>query len=151
MPINVHVSAPLVTVPVELTDRIVLGVTAGLILVSLYLLAMPGEIGGIVLSRLLKMMVVAGTVAGLLVVASSWGLVNPDMPWNVYVPALVILLLTPVLAAKSGRVRLLVRRRGVRPKSYLSLVSPKNAMASLNIKSWIEERRQQKAAGRRRH
>ena len=61
---------------------------------------------------------------------------------------LVMIVLTPVMAAKAGMVRLLVKRRGVRSGSYSTLVSPKDKLAS--AEAWLlwKSRRAKNAAGR---
>ena len=62
-------------------------------------------------------------------------------------PVLVVVGLTPVLAAKAGMVRLLVRRRGVRSASYSNLVSPRDAMAGAEAWLWSQSPQRKSAAG----
>ena len=56
------------------------------------------------------------------------------------VPAVVLVAFTPILAAKAGMVRLLVRRRGVRSASYSTLVSPKDGLAGAEAGLWWKSR-----------
>ena len=60
---------------------------------------------------------------------------------------LVVVGLTPVLAAKAGMVRLLVRRRGVRSTSHSGLVSPKDALATAEVLLWWQSPQRKSAAG----
>ena len=62
-------------------------------------------------------------------------------------PVLLIVALTPVLAARAGMVRLLVRRREVRSGSYSNLVSPKDAFAGAEAWLWWQSRQRKSAAG----
>ena len=52
-----------------------------LILGSWYMLAVPGEIGGQLLVRVLSGLRVAGTLMGLWVVVVVWGVVGPELSW----------------------------------------------------------------------
>ena len=62
-------------------------------------------------------------------------------------PVLPIVALTPVLAARAGMVRLLVRGREVRSGSYSNLVSPKDALAGAEAWPWWQSRQRRSAAG----
>ena len=53
----------------------------------------------------------------------AWGVLGIELLWSMMAPVLVMIVVTPILAAKAGAVRLLVRRRGVRSASYSNLVS----------------------------
>ena len=100
-----------------------------------------GEIGGQPLVRVLSELKVAGSLLGLWVVLVTWGVVNPGLSWVMMAPALVMMVLTPILAAKFGVVRLVVKRRGVKSASYSNLVSPKDALAGAEAYLWRRARR----------
>ena len=100
-----------------------------------------GAVGGQRLIRVLSWLRVAGTLLGLWVVLVASGVVSPSLSWPMMAPALLMVALTPVVAAKVGVVRLVVKRRGVRSTSYSTLVSPKNAMAGAEAWLWWKSRR----------
>ena len=137
---------PLVTLPELIMGWGTVAVAVSLLLSSLYMLAVPGEFGGQPLVRVLSGLRVVASVLGLWVVAGVWEVVSPELSWPMVAPALVVVGLTLVLAAKVGMVRLLVRRRGVRSGSYSALVRPKDALATAEVLLWSQSR-QSKSAG----
>ena len=127
---------PLVTLPELVMGWGTVAVAVALLLLSLWTLAVPREFGGQPLVRILSGLGVVASLLGVWVVFRTWGVVSPEVSWPMAAPALVVVGLTPVLAAKAGMVRLLVRRRGVRSTSYSNLVSPKDALARAESSIW---------------
>ena len=138
---------PLVTLPELVMGWGTVAVAVALLLSSLYMLSVPGEFGAQPLVRVLSGLRVVGSLLGLWVVAGAWGVVSPELSWPMMAPVLVVIGLTPVLAAKAGVVRLLVRRRGVRSGSYSNLVSPKDALAGAEAWLWSQGRRPGASSG----
>ena len=136
--------APLVTLPELVMGWGTVAMAVGLLLLSLWMLAVPGEFGGQPLVRVLSGLGVVGSLLGVWVVVSAWEVVSPALSWPMMAPVLVVVGLTPVLAARVGMVRLLVRRRGVRSASYSGLVSPKDALAGAEAWLWWQSRRRNK-------
>ena len=137
---------PLVPLPELITGWGTVAMAVALLLSSLWMLAVAGEFGGQPLVRVLSGLTVAGSLLGLWVVMGAWGVVGPELSRLMMAPVLVVVGLTPVLAARAGMVRLLVRRRGVRSASYSALVSPKDALAGAEAWLWSQSR-QRKSAG----
>ena len=142
--------APLVTIPELIMGWGTVATAVALLLSSLWMLAVPGEFGGQPLVRVLLGLRVAGGLLGIWVVVGAWGVVSPGLSWPMMAPVVVVVGLTPILAARAGMVRLLVRRRGVRSASYSNLVSPKDALAG--AEAWLSwrERLERSDARRRR-
>ena len=137
---TLSVGRPLATFPTAIMSWGPLAGAVGLIMASWYMLLVPGEIGGQPLARVLSGLRIAGCLLGLWVVVGAWGVVDSELSWAMMAPVLVLIVLTPVLAAKAGMVRLLVRRRGVRSGSYSTLVSPKDALANAEAFLWWKSR-----------
>ncbi len=127
---------PLVTLPELIMGWGTVVVAVALLSLSLWMLAVAGEFGGQPLVRVLSGLRVVASLLGLWVVVGTWGVVSPGLSWPMMAPVLVVVALTPVLAARAGMVRLLVRRRGVRPGSYSTLVSPRDALAGAEALLW---------------
>ena len=138
---------PLVTLPELVMGWGTVAAAVGLILASLWMLAVPGEFGGQPLVRVLSGLGVVASLLGVWVVVGAWEVVSPELSWPMMAPVLVAVGLTPVLAAKAGMVRLLVRRRGVRSESYSNLVSPKDALAGAEAWLWSQSQSRSKNAG----
>ena len=138
---------PLVTLPELVMGWGTVAVAVSLSLLSLWMLAVPGEFGGQPLVRILFGLRVAGSLLGVWVVVGAWGVVSPGLSWPMMAPVVVVVGLTPVLATKAGVVRLLVRRRGVKSASYSNLVSPKDALAGAEAWLWSGAWRTEKASG----
>ena len=123
------------------------GASIAMIMASWYMLSVPGAVGGQSLIRVLSWLRAAGIVIGVWVVMVAWGVVSPALSWPMMASALAAVALTPVLAAKAGAVRLVVKRRGVRSASCSTLVSPKNAMAEAEAWLWWKSRHRKIVAG----
>ena len=132
-------------VPLATLPELVMGwgtVAAAIsLLLSLYMLTVPGEFGGQPLVRVLSGLQVVGGLLGMWVVVSAWGVVSPELSWPMKALVLVAVGLTPVLAAKAGMVRLLVRRRGVKSPAHSNLVRPRDALAGGEAWLWSQSRR----------
>ena len=139
---------PLATLPELIIGWGTGAVAVALLLSSLYMLSVPGEFGGQALVRVLSGLRVVGSLLGVWVVVGAWGVVSPGLSWPMMALALVLVGLTPVLAAKAGVVRLLVRRRGVRSASYSALVAPKDALASAEAWLWSQSPQHKDEVGR---
>ena len=100
------------------------------------MLAVPGEFGGQPLVRVLSGLGAVGSLLGVWAILGAWGVVSPELSWPMMAGVLMVVGLTPVLAAKAGVVRLLVRRRGVTSASYSNLVGPKDALAGAEAWLW---------------
>ncbi len=107
------------------------------------------RVGGKTLTVTLDAIAVIGVLIGLYVVAGIWDIVSPSLSWPIQVPIWVLVALTPILAAESGSIRLLVRRRGRRSSSYSPLVEPKNALAHFDIWEWWNRWRRDGVNGQR--
>ena len=140
---------PLVTLPELMMGWGTVAMAVALLLSSLYMLAVPGEFGGQPLVRVLSGLGAIGSLLGLWAVVGAWEVVSPGLSWPMMAPALLIVALTPVLAAKAGMVRLLVRRRGVKSPAYSNLVSPKDALAGAEAWLWGQSRQRKSARGLR--
>ncbi len=138
---------PLLTLPELIMGWGTVAVAVSLLLSSLWMLGVPGEFGGQPLVRVLSGLRVAGSLLGVLVVLGAWGVVSPGPSWPMMAPVLVAVGLTPVLAAKAGMVRLLVRRRQVKSASYSNLVRPKDALAGAEAWLWSQSQGRSKSAG----
>ena len=141
---------PLVTLPELVMGWGTVAVAVALLLSTLWMLAVPGEFGGQPLVRILSGLRAIGSLLGVWVGLVIWGVVSPEMSWPMMPPVLVVVGLTPVLAAKAGMVRLLVRRRGVRSASYSNLVSAKDALAGAEAWLWAQSRQRKSAGGPKR-
>ena len=129
---------PLVTLPELIMGWGTVAAAVSLLLSSLWMLAVPGEFGGRPLVRVLSGLGVVASLLGVWVVIGAWGVVGPGLSWPMMGPILVAVALTPVLAARVGMVRLLVRRRGVKSASYSNLVSQKDALAGAEEWLWSQ-------------
>ena len=138
---------PLVTLPELVVGWGTVAVAVALLLSSLWMLAVPGELGGQPLVRVLSGLRVVASLLGMWLVLGAWGVVSPELSWPMTAPVLVLVGLTPVLAAKAGMVKLLVRRRGVRSASYSNLVSPKDALAGAEAWLWSQSPQRKSAGG----
>ena len=138
---------PLVTLPELVMGWGTVATAVAMLLSSMWMLAVPGEFGGQPLVRVLSGLRVVASLLGVWVVLGAWGAVSPELSWPMMAPVLVVVGLTPVLAAKAGVVRLLVRRRGVRSASYSNLVSPKDALSGAEAWLWSNSQGQSRNAG----
>ena len=138
---------PLVTLPELITGWGTVAAAVSLLVLSSYMLTVPGEFGGQPLVRVLSGLRVVMSLLGVWVVAGAWAVVSAELSWPLTALALLPVGLTPVLAAKAGRVRLLVRRRSVRSGSYSNLVSPKDALAGAEAWLWWQSRQSKSAGG----
>ena len=138
---------PLVTLPELIMGWGTVAVAVALLLSSLWMLAVAREFGGQPLVRVLSGLMVVGSLLGLGVVVGAWGVVSPELSWPMMAPVLVVVGLTPVLAAKAGMVRLVVRRRGVKSASYSNLVAPKDALAGAEAWLWRQTPQRKSAGG----
>ncbi len=138
---------PLVTLPELTMGWGTVVVAVALLSLSLWMLAVPGEFGGQPLFRVLLGLRVVASLLSAWVVVGAWGVVTPELSWPMMAPVLVVVGLTPVLAAKAGMVRLLVRRRGVRSGSYSNLVSPKDSLAGAEAWLWSQSQGRSEGAG----
>ena len=111
-----------------------------LLSLSLWMLAVPGEFGGQPLVRVLSGLRVVASLLGVWAVVGAWGVVSPELSWPLAALVLLLVVLTPVLAARAGMVRLLVRRRGVKSGSYSALVRPRDALAGAEAWLWSQGR-----------
>jgi len=140
---------PVVTFPEAIAAWSVVGMSIALLLLLVGIFVFGDErVGGKAVADILDAIAVIGALIGLYVVAGFWEIVFPSLSWPMQVPVWVLVALTPILAALSGLVRLLVRRRGRRSSSYSPLVEPKNALARFDIWQW-RNRRQSGVNGRR--
>ena len=138
LPSDLPFAVPLATFQLEITNWTVWGMVILLGVLSAYFLTVPGEIGGRKLARNLSVLTLLSSLVGVWTVAGMWALVAPTLPWTVNVPVAGLVILSPVLAAKAGKVRLLVRRRKVRPDSYQTLVEQRTPEARARIASLLE-------------
>ncbi|MCH8206647.1 MAG: hypothetical protein IH956_06545 [Chloroflexi bacterium] len=136
--VDVPFTTPIATLQPTITGWTIVSAAGLLLLAAVYLLSISGEGGGKTLARGLSGLVVAGTLDGLWGVALARDVVAADLFWTMLTPMVAPLALTPIMAAQAGRVRLLVRRRKVRPSSYAELVEPRNEEARDRIRAWWE-------------
>ena len=140
---------PLLTLPELIMGWGTVAMAVSLLLASLYMMAVPGEFGGQPLVRVLSGLGLVGSLLGLWVIVGAWGIVSPELSWPMIAPVLVVVGLTPVIAARAGMVSLLVRRRALRSASYSNLVSPKDALAGAEAWLWWQSPQRQSVAGQR--
>lgn len=141
---------PVVTFPEVITTWSVVGSSIALLMLVVGIFAFGDErVGGKTLAVTLDAIAVIGVLIGLYVVAGVWEIVSPSLSWPIQVPVWVLVVLTPILAAESGSIRLLVRRRGRRSSSYSPLIEPKNALARFDISEWWNRRQQGGVNGQR--
>ena len=136
LPFVLPFDTPVLTAPADITRWAVLGCTTGMIVISAVVLFSPAEYGGKTLATLSRLLVLVGNLAVLWGAAVAWELVSPWLSWPFQVPLWGLVALTPILAAKAGSVKLLVKRRGVRSSSYTSLMKPKNEKTRRKIRTW---------------
>ena len=126
------------------------GVAIVMLLISLYMLTVEPAVGGAALAKVVSWLTVAGSLVGAAAVLGIWGIVGPAPSLILLAPVAGLLALTPILAGRAGQVRLLVKRRKVRPGSYSALVAPKDAIASVDSYLWWWQREERAKAWRRR-
>ena len=147
LPSALPFDVPLVTLPELIMGWGSVVAAVSLLLSSLWMLSVPGEFGGQPLVRVLLGLRAVGSLLGVWVVVGAWGVVSPGLSWSMMAPVIVVVGLTPVLAARAGMARLLVRRRGVRSESYSNLVRPKDALAGAEAWLWRQSQGRSKNAG----
>jgi hypothetical protein len=146
LPFDLPFETPLVNFPADIARWAVVGSSTLLLMLSVLFMTAPGEVGGRALARLLGLCVLVGSIAGLWGVMTAWDWVTPVLWWPMQMPVWALVVITPFLAGKSGRVRLLVRRRAVKSQSYVPLVQPKNETARIDIQTWWERLRRLKSS-----
>ena len=88
-------SAPMEMIPTAIIGWSTMGASIALILASWYMMAVPGEVGGQLLVRVLLGLRVAGTLLGLWVVVVVWGVIGPELSWPMTAPAVVLVAVHP--------------------------------------------------------